>query len=123
MIRMNKGTDWRGGCARKLKIERVKRDMTQEEFAEEIGVNDSTYKKTEREVLPASIDLLLHVKRYTGYTIDYFLSDARSELDRAWSLVADCSDMDKIIIFMKLVNELGIDRCTEIIKNCKEESK
>lgn len=114
---MNKGTDWRCVCARKLKIERLKRELTQEEFAEEIGVNDSTYKKTERKVLPASIDLLLHVKEYTGYTVDYFLSDERSELERAWSIVEGCSELDKIIIFMRLINQLGKDRCAEIISS------
>lgn len=112
---------WIGICASKLKAERLMRDMTQEKFAEELGINDSTYKKTERRVLLPSVELLKSAKKYTGRTIDYFVSEEDGDVEKAWSLVDECTDVDKVIILIRLLAALGKEKCYEIIDNCKED--
>lgn len=60
---------------KKLKELRTKAGMTQEDFANAIGINLSSYQKYERDnnTMPPSLELVIKVADYCGVSTDYLL--------------------------------------------------
>ena len=49
-------------------------DLTQDEFAHELGVSQSQLSKYERGLVPPAADVLLQLKRKFGVSIDWLLT-------------------------------------------------
>lgn len=82
--------------------------MTQDEFAEWIGVSAKAYKSAESGVNNISQDL--QDKLYArGISPEFIMYGKRGVVDEAWRAVHKCSDIDKLQIFCRLVSDFCRD--------------
>lgn len=112
---MSKYTNFREHFVVKLKSIRLSYGMTQEQFAEAIGVSESTYKKVERNLMAPSVDFLLHLKEFTGMPIESFLCDDKCKLEEVWTYVENAEAKDQLLIVIRLAKKFGSDTICEII--------
>lgn len=107
-------------CVEKMKHIRKVRGMTQEEFAEELGMSLSAYKKIEEKVNSVSLDLLCQLKKITGISIDYMLSANDGDVERAWAMIEICTEYEKLELLTRLIDYFGRPKMDELIYERKE---
>lgn len=116
-----KGTELRENFAAKLKKVRLLRGLTQEKFAEELGISISTYKKLEGKFSDPPVELLCSLKQVTGLPADFFVCDEEGDMAECWSMIQSCSEYDKLELLTRLIKYFGSNKCIEMIKNCRSE--
>ncbi len=96
--------------AKRMKNIRNEYRMSQEKFAETLEISLSTYKKIESGQMGVSTDILKKVKHKFNVSSDYILYGDCENTEDVIDVVYNCSEMDKMKIFLKLSEQLG--KCT-----------
>ncbi len=91
--------------ARLLKV-REDLGYSQEQFAHFLGINISTYKKIETYGRRISLDNLLMLHNRLGVSVDYILFGDRATQEQVWNGVLNCTETDKVILFLRLFRYL-----------------
>lgn len=115
------GIEFRENFSGKLRKVRRLKGQTQEQFAEELGISISTYKKLEGKLSNPSVELLCQLKEATGLPVDYFIDEEEGTMAMSWSLIQTCSEYDKIELFARMIGYFGNNKCMELIKKCRAE--
>lgn len=90
--------------AARLRTIRKNARLTQEEFSEQIGISVSAYKKVETGENQLSIDCLSKIAQQMEVTSDYVLFGKKEKADEAWNLFMNCSERDKVFLFLRMFN-------------------
>ena len=89
-----------------LKILRKNMQKTQEEVANEIGINSSTYARYEIGSTEPTFDVVLKLADYFGCSVDYLLGRRRPQSEQKEELLSQIfqlsdSDCEKVSSFIK----------------------
>lgn len=101
MRRKSNLTDKREVAERLRKI-REGAGYTQERFAEVLDISLSAYKKIEGADNQITLDGLRRINKKFNVSADYLLFGETQNLNEAWKLILNCTDHDKLILFLKL---------------------
>jgi len=94
--------------AARLRSTRESSDYTQENFAEVLGVSASAYKKVEEGENRISLAILRELRQKLNVSADYILYGDNQSLEDVWSRVLNCSEPDKMLIFIRLLEYFTI---------------
>ncbi|MBR5800617.1 MAG: helix-turn-helix transcriptional regulator [Lachnospiraceae bacterium] len=94
--------------ANRLRNIRENAGLTQEQFAEKIGISTSGYKKIEHGVNGVTSEFLRLLHENVGISADYVLFGKTQSVDNAWEEISNCSEEDKLFILMRLTAYLTI---------------
>ena len=89
--------------AARIRFIREKAGLTQEAFAEILGISLSGYKKIENAENQISLNGLRKLNRKLQVTTDYILLGDYVQSDTLWNQIMNCSDSDKMFIMLKLL--------------------
>jgi len=84
--------------------------LSQEEFADILGISISTYKKIESYERRVSMDSLMKLHSELNVSSDYILFGEKTEQKKAWTDVLNCPDTDKMIIFLRLFQYFTLNK-------------
>lgn len=103
---MRKGQDLNKKIERAARIRTIRKSagLTQEEFAERIGISVSAYKKVETGENQISMDCLAQIEQQMNVSSDYVLFGKKVEADEAWKGFMNCSERDKIFLLLRMLN-------------------
>lgn len=103
---MRKGQDLDKKLERAARIRTIRKNvgLTQEEFAERIGISVSAYKKVETGENQISMDCLAQMEQQLNVSSDYVLFGKKVEADEAWKGFMNCSERDKIFLLLRMLN-------------------
>lgn len=89
---------------RNIRVRRLREDLglSQEQFAADIGMSASGYKKMEALERPVSLHTLEKIYKRMNVSTDYLLYGSLTNLEQAWQAALNCSDADKMIIYLRL---------------------
>ena len=82
---------------------REKAGLTQEEFAEILGISSSGYKKIENAENQISLNGLRRLERRLQVSADFILFGKSEHPDTLWEHILHCSDSDKMFLMLKLL--------------------
>lgn len=116
----NDTSDDRIQSAARLRSIRDEFGMTQEEFAEILGISVSAYKKLESGENQVSISSLKNLRARKNVSSDYILYGDEPDLDGVWTKIANCSEMDKFILFFRLFKHFTNDKFVTSSLNYKD---
>ncbi|MCR5737177.1 MAG: helix-turn-helix domain-containing protein [Eubacterium sp.] len=88
--------------AERLKYSRIIRQLSQEEFSESIGMSPSGYQKVERGQNGISRNMLRKIWEEFRISADFILFGEQEKLDEIIRAVDQCSDEEKMVIFLYL---------------------
>lgn len=94
--------------ANRLRNIRENTGLTQEQFAEFLGISASGYKKIERGENGITSDFLRLLHEKMSISADYVLFGKTQSVDNAWEEISNCSEEDKLFILMRLTAYLTI---------------
>lgn len=77
--------------------------LTQEQFAEVLGISVSAYKKVESGENQVSLSSLRNLYNEMRVSADYVLFGKKQDLDEVWKAVLNCSEADKMLMFVRLL--------------------
>ncbi|MCI8527851.1 MAG: helix-turn-helix transcriptional regulator [Lachnospiraceae bacterium] len=89
--------------AARIRFIREKAGLTQEAFAEILGISLSGYKKIENAENQISLNGLRKLNRKLQVTTDYILLGDNVQSDTLWNQIMNCSDSDKMFLMLKLL--------------------
>ena len=89
--------------AARLREIRKQSKNTQESFSELLNISTSAYKKLESGENQISVRCLERLYRKLDVSADFILFGEKSELEEAWSHLIHCSEVDKMLVFLRLV--------------------
>lgn len=89
--------------ALRLRQIREKANLSQEEFAEVLGISASAYKKVERGENHVSLSCLKKLNKEMNVSTDYILYGNRENIDDTWCMILNCSEHDKMFLFLRLL--------------------
>lgn len=78
-------------------------ELTQEEFAEILGISSSGYKKIENADNQISLNGLRRLERKLHVSADYILFGKSEQSGDLWERIMNCSDSDKMFLMIKLL--------------------
>lgn len=89
-----------------LRLQKIRRNarMTQEEFAEELDISVSAYKKLKRAERQISVDVLRRMEQKFRVSADYILFGEQENLDKVWEALLNCSEQDKMFLLLRLMD-------------------
>lgn len=79
-------------------------NLSQEEFAEILGISASAYKKVERGENHVSLPCLKNLHKAMNVSADYILYGNKENLDDTWCMILNCSEQDKMFLFLRLLS-------------------
>lgn len=77
--------------------------MTQERFAEVLGISVSAYKKVESGENQISISSLRKLYNEMQVSADYVLFGRKQDMSEVWKSIMNCAEEDKMLMFMRLM--------------------
>lgn len=77
--------------------------LTQEKFAEVLGISMSAYKKVESGENQVSVSSLRNLYNEMRVSSDYVLFGKKQDLDEVWRAILNCSEEDKMLVFVRLL--------------------
>lgn len=89
--------------AGRLRQIRENSGMTQEQFAEVLGISVSAYKKVESGENQISISSLRKLYYEMQVSADYVLFGRKQDLSEVWKSILNCTEEDKMLMFMRLM--------------------
>lgn len=86
------------------RLRRIREDLgySQEQFAEILGISTSAYKKIEAYEQQISLENLKRIYKKLNVSVDYILFGERVLADDIWNGVLNCTEADKMVIFLRL---------------------
>jgi len=109
-----KGKQERLEKAARLRQIRLSKGMTQEAFAEMLGVSVKAYKAVETGENNLSLDMLSRIKNNASVSSDYILYGNAKDFDETWIEVNSCDDKSKMQILIRLINYFCNEKLPEI---------
>lgn len=102
---MSKSDTWgeRMQSACRLRQIRKNAGLTQEQFAEVLGISVSAYKKVESGENQVSLYSLRNLYNKMSVSADYVLFGKKQDLNEVWKEILNCSEADKMIMFVRLL--------------------
>jgi len=97
------GLDERKKQAIRLREIRENSGLTQERFAEIIGISLSSYKKLESGENRISLATLKKMHDKLNVSSDFVLYDKRQDGNQVWTDILNCSEHDKMFLFIKML--------------------
>ena len=88
--------------AERLRYSRIIRQLSQEEFSESIGMSPSGYQKVERGENGISRNMLNRIWEEFRISADFILFGEQENLEEILQSIAQCSDEEKMVIFLYL---------------------
>lgn len=79
-------------------------NLTQEEFAEILGISASAYKKVESGENQVSLPCLKKLHDVMNVSTDYVLYGDKENLDNTWYMISNCSEQDKMLLCLRLLS-------------------
>ena len=106
LLSMRKGQDSNKKIERAVRIRTIRKNagLTQEEFAERIGISVSAYKKVETGENQISMDCLAQMEQQMNISSDYVLFGKKVEVEEAWKGFMSCSERDKMFLLLRMLN-------------------
>lgn len=89
--------------ASRLRLIRENAGFTQERFSEILGITLSAYKKLESGENQISIVSLRKLYNEMNVSTDYILYGNTESLDKVWTAVLNCKELDKMRILIRLL--------------------
>ncbi len=77
--------------------------LTQEQFAEALGISASAYKKVESGENNISLSSLRNLHSERKVSADYILFGEVRDLEDVWGAVLNCSEKDKLFVLLRLL--------------------
>lgn len=105
--------------AARVKHVRETLGLTQEVFAERLGVQFNTYKMVESGTNNLSLDMMIRLKETFGISVDYLLFGEAKTLDDVWFLVKNCEEYEKMKIMWRLLQYFCYQKVPVIKDNQK----
>ncbi len=95
-----------------FRLRKVREDLglSQEQFANVLGIGISSYKKTESYERQISMSTLTRLHSKLHISADYILFDEKTGQEQAWAEVLNCSEADKMIVFLRLFHYFTMDK-------------
>ena len=87
----------------RLRQIREQAGLTQEQFAEILDITLSAYKKVESGENQVSISSLRKLYEEMKVSADFVLFGKQQCLDEAWEAILNCSETDKMFLFLRLL--------------------
>lgn len=86
------------------RLRKIREDLgySQEQLAEILGISTSTYKKIEAYDQQISLENLKRIYKRLNVSVDYILFGERVVADDIWNGVLNCTEADKMVIFLRL---------------------
>ncbi|MCM1569585.1 MAG: helix-turn-helix transcriptional regulator [Roseburia sp.] len=93
-----------------LRLRKVRENLgfSQEQFAHILGISISAYKKIEAYENQISLANLKKIYRELNVSVDYILFGVRTSQEDLWKAVLNCTETDKMMIFLRLVHYFSI---------------
>ena len=88
----------------RLRQVREAANLSQEEFAEILGISASAYKKVERGENHVSLSSLKNLHKAMNVSTDYILYGDKENLDDTWCMILNCSEQDKMFLLLRLLS-------------------
>lgn len=88
--------------AERIRQIRISMDYTQEKFAEILGISLTAYKKIESGENQITINGLRILNRELNVSADYLLFGTRSDSEKTWEAIQNCSEDDKLMLMLRL---------------------
>ncbi len=99
--------------ATRLRQIRENANLTQERFAEILGISLSAYKKVESGENQVSLSCLRNLYNAMNVSTDYILYGDNKNLDDTWRMILNCSESDKMFLLLRLLVYFTIIKDTE----------
>jgi len=77
--------------------------LTQEQFAEVLGISVSAYKKVESGENQVSLSSLRNLYNEMQVSTDYVLFGKKQDMNEVWKSILNCTEEDKMLMFMRLL--------------------
>lgn len=77
--------------------------LTQEQFAEILGISVSAYKKVESGENQVSLSSLRNLYNEMSVSADFVLYGKMQDMDAVWKEIINCSEADKLLILLRLL--------------------
>lgn len=77
--------------------------LTQEQFSEFLDISLSAYKKVESGENQVSLPSLRNLHKKMNVSTDYILYGDKQDLDDTWCMILNCSEHDKMFLFLRLL--------------------
>lgn len=89
--------------AYRLRQIRESANLTQEHFAEILGISVSAYKKVESGENQISVSCLRNLQREMNISSDFILFGKNPDMNEAWKCILNCTEVDKLFILLRLI--------------------
>ena len=89
-------------CANRLREIRLTMDMSQENFADILGISLSAYKKIESGCNGISVSVLRKLREKFSISSDYLLFGSYEEYNNVMDVIQNCKEADKMRILLEL---------------------
>ncbi len=89
--------------AGRLREIRENLNLSQEKFAEIVGISLPGYKKLESGENNLSLSSLRRIRKEIGVSSDYILFGKMESADDLWKAILNCSEEDKLTLLLKLL--------------------
>lgn len=106
----------------RLRKIREQLNLTQEQFADYMGISVSALKKIESYERPISLNCIENLYKNLNVSTDYILFGKKTVSDDLWRQVLNSKEKDKMIIFLKLFHYFTNNK-TSIFPTKDEELK
>ncbi|MCC8141776.1 MAG: helix-turn-helix transcriptional regulator [Lachnospiraceae bacterium] len=95
-----------------LRLRKVREDLgyTQEQFAHVLDISLSAYKKIETYNRRISLGNLKILHEKLNVSVDYILFGDKASQEQAWKELLNCTETDKILVFLRLFRYLTTDK-------------
>lgn len=77
--------------------------LTQEQFAEILGISVSVYKKVESGENNVSLSSLRSLHKEMNISADHVLFGETKSIDSTWEAILNCSETDKLFLLLRLI--------------------
>lgn len=89
--------------AYRLRQIRENAGLTQEQFAEILGISVSAYKKVESGENNVSLSSLRSLYKEMNVSADFVLFGKTQSIDDTWEEILNCSETDKLFLMLRLI--------------------
>ena len=88
-----------------LRVRQIRENigLTQEQFAERLGISLSAYNKIERAENQISLEILRRLNKELSISADYVLYGTQKKEEEAWQIIQCCSEYDKLLLLIRLL--------------------
>lgn len=107
-----------------FRLRKIREDLgfSQEQFADILGISISAYKKIECHERGISLTNLKKLYEKFHVSTDYILFGKKSGVEDTWKEVINCTEVDKVVIFLRLFDYFSYAK-DEIFPKAEETPK